>query len=529
MFNLFKKIIDNLRKFILEKFSTTKLSITSPKKTIHFINDPTTPYLEETVLFPNKPFLNITVNSIKDGGNPVGTIAWQAENAYISLANCLNNLQKYFPKTVKRWAATTNLVVYPRAGNDANAYYDRSTLKFFYFNSQISNKVIYTIESSDIVIHELGHAVLDSIRPDFWNAAAFEVGAFHESFGDMTAIISLLQYDLALNKLLEKTNGNLRQNNFASGLAEEFGLALKIGNSLRNAFNNVNYVNPNKLPQNGLTKEVHSFSVVWTGAFYDIFVSIFEKLGKTKNALITARDAVTLLLFETIKKVPVTVNFFNSMAKCMIDVDKNLNKSLYKNILLDVFGKRNILSKSDVAVLKNSIKILEEEKENILYKNTKEAFIVPNVKSFVLNNKKIKVQLVCDSYCSEDKNKFNALATFHNENESIKEAQSFVDYLFEKDLIGNKENHTWFIDSLNDDQLTRSKMQCDCLGFRNNCTIEGQPEYKKCWKPESNSGCCPYGCPTTPKVEVKTYKSCAIRYSNCSNNVTSSNCNKTLN
>ena len=74
-------------------------------------------------------------------------------------------MKKYFPVNVKNWAATKNLTVLPRAGNDANAYYDRRTLSFFYFNGN-SNKRIYTCDSADVVTHELGHAIDPKLYPN---------------------------------------------------------------------------------------------------------------------------------------------------------------------------------------------------------------------------------------------------------------------------------------------------------------------------------------------------------------------------
>ena len=531
MINLFK----NLYEKFINLFQDIKSFLSSGKNipnkvikklTVQYLNDPTTPDLKQSVYLPANNFMKLTVNKMTaTGGSIVGTVQWQAENAYINLVNCLNSLQKYFPLSVKRWAATNVLRVFPRAGYDANAYYDRSSLKFFYFNSDIDRKMIYTVDSSDIVTHELGHAILDSIRPDFWDAAAFEVGAFHESFGDLVALLNILQYDMVLNKFLQTTNGNLRQNTFVSELAEQFGTALGISFGLRNAFNQVLYENPATLPVDGdgLTMEVHSFSTVWTGAFYDVFVSIFEKLGNSKANLIKTRDIVTKLLFEAVTKVPTSVSFFNSLAKCMIDADKKFYAGAYSSTMIAVFKNRNILTPSDVTKLQNNISVQGVQKENHLFKNNKEIFIATSY-----SKEKIKVQLACDSFHCDDKNTLNALAVFDNQEESVKHAESFLDYLFKKDLIGNKQKHNWFIDKNNGNKLTRSKIQCDSLGFRNNCTIEGQPEHGKCWKPKNNSGCCPYGCPEIEPIEENVYKSCATRYSACNNTTVYSSCNNII-
>ena len=69
--------------------------------------------------------------------------------------------------------------------------------------------------------------------------------------------------------------------------------------------------------------------------------------------------------------------------------------------------------------------------------------------------------------------------------------------MIEKNLI----NDTWKVNA--DNVLERDHIRCD--GFINNCTVEGQPEYGKCWK-YATSGCgCggPYGCAPEPKKVEK--------------------------
>jgi len=45
----------------------------------------------------------------------------------------------------------------------------------------------------------MGHAIPDTIKPGLWDAAAQEIPAFHESFGDMSAILSALDSDSLRN------------------------------------------------------------------------------------------------------------------------------------------------------------------------------------------------------------------------------------------------------------------------------------------------------------------------------------------
>jgi hypothetical protein len=48
-------------------------------------------------------------------------------------------------------------------GEDFNAYYDRQGLKFFH--GVVGAQTFYSGDSPDVVCHESGHAVLDSVQP----------------------------------------------------------------------------------------------------------------------------------------------------------------------------------------------------------------------------------------------------------------------------------------------------------------------------------------------------------------------------
>ena len=86
---------------------------------------------------------------------------------------------------------------------------------------------MYFADSSDIVTHELGHAMLDAMRPDFWSVQALEVWSFHEAFSDIVAMFNLMSYDVALNKMIVETKGDLSVSNSVSRLAEEVGILIR--------------------------------------------------------------------------------------------------------------------------------------------------------------------------------------------------------------------------------------------------------------------------------------------------------------
>ena len=515
MFDLIKKIIDSIVSFFY-KDNNSKF-ILNNKPTIQYLQDPNTPNLKIRIVLSPPKFSNFTVKNLSSTGNAVNTLKWQSENVYANINSSLGFMKKYFPTNVQNWAATRNLIVVPRAGNDANAYYDRHAIKLFYFTSPVTNKVIYTCDSADIVTHELGHAILDAIRPDFWNLPAFEIGAFHESFGDMIAILTSLNYDLILNRVLNETVSDLRKENIVSNIAEQFAISLNIGNALRDAYNSYSYVDPMTLPSsgNGLIREVHSFSEVFNGTFYELLAEFFELFGKNKAGLIKARDLSAEFLFNATKNTPATGKFFIAIASTYLAYDLSKYAGAYKTILTKVFTNRNLITVSMAENLNDyKLKIMNCEDNNVLHKEEKVISLscldvgVNNICGF----ENINVQTPADSF--KPKNGIlNVLSVTNNEEESKNEVVNFVKYLVNKKEIGNTKE-SWFIDKKTKN-LTRRHACFGDFGFINNCTIEDQPEYGKCWKQANNSGCCPYGCPTPSPEPLPEKPACSISYNSC--------------
>ncbi|MFZ1095151.1 MAG: hypothetical protein WAN75_39030, partial [Xanthobacteraceae bacterium] len=67
-----------------------------------------------------------------------------------------------------KWEVGPVLKVLLDEGVDLNAYYDRRALNFFHGPSP--SGTVYSGESPDIVCHEMGHASLDSFKPQLWGA-----------------------------------------------------------------------------------------------------------------------------------------------------------------------------------------------------------------------------------------------------------------------------------------------------------------------------------------------------------------------
>ncbi|MHC4416321.1 MAG: hypothetical protein ACYS0G_13665 [Planctomycetota bacterium] len=163
------------------------------------------------------------------------------------------------------------LRVHPRAGVAANAFYSRfeRALKFFHFTRRALDETeqVFTCRSLDIVSHECGHAILDSLKPGWLNASGAQTGGLHESFGDLTAIATILsQLDL-VEFIVAETKADLHRRNILAEIGEEFGLGLGRGTALRNA--------DNDLTLSQVSNQVHSISRVFTGGVYDVLADLF--------------------------------------------------------------------------------------------------------------------------------------------------------------------------------------------------------------------------------------------------------------
>ena len=255
-----------------------------------------------------------------------------------------------------RWHSTNGarLPVELEEDVDLNAYYDRHGLHFFH--DTVKGVTVYSGESPDVVCHELGHAVLDGLRPQLWDALSAEVAAFHESFGDMSAMLSGLQLQSLREEVLAETASRLDRSSRLSRLAEQLGWAVRQGHPdavdrdcLRNASNSFFYTDPLKLPPTApaatLSSEPHSFSRVFTGAFLNILAGMFRLQKKRDQAALldTSRDAATILV-TAIKTTPVVPTYFSQIATHMISADAATFRGRYRDALKGGFVKHGVLS-----------------------------------------------------------------------------------------------------------------------------------------------------------------------------------------
>jgi hypothetical protein len=256
-------------------------------------------------------------------------------------------------------------------GVDFNAFYARdSGLNFFHgvVDNVDPPVTVFSGESPDVVCHELGHAILDAVRPELFDTPSSEVGAFHEAFGDISSTLSALQLPSIRQFVLEQTGANLNSNSRLSQQARQLGWAIRIQfdptavdtDSLRNTSNNFFYQNPAGLPPsapaNQLSSEVHSFSRVFSGAFLDVLAGMFHigpagGPGDDSGKLEAVSQDLGKLLIAGVRLASVVPGFFSQVAAAMIQADQTLNGGRYAAALSSSFVQRGILSAASAVSL----------------------------------------------------------------------------------------------------------------------------------------------------------------------------------
>ena len=270
---------------------------------------------------------------------PMGTPGFRYWNAADSLARAVACWRRVVPAGA-RWHIGRPLVVDLDAGDDLNAYYDRQELCFFH--ATVRGVTVYSGESPDVLCHELGHALLDAIRPQLWNTASIEVASFHEAFADISAMLSALDLLSVRDEVLASTGGRLSRASRVSRLAEQLGWAIRQlhpdavdPDCLRNAVNSFFYRQPESLPPMApasvLSSEPHSFSRVFTAAWLESLAGMAEARGTGEDALAAAACDAGKLLAGAVGTARIASNYFAQIASGLLDADERLTRGVYRS------------------------------------------------------------------------------------------------------------------------------------------------------------------------------------------------------
>lgn len=275
-------------------------------------------------------------------------------NAFGAAAKTVNKYNAVYQELTGKkveWAfGEDQLIVSPETGEWPNAFYARQMKGVHFFDVKDTS----TGNSGEVASHEVGHAVLDAIRPGYLQGAGPETGAFHEAFGDVLAMLMTLGNEQAVDQIVGQTEGGdlSTKRNMLSDMGEGFGQALGMEGGIRTSFNTFTYKDPATLPERGseteLGHEVHDFSRLWSGAFYDVIDGIADANraeGMTpKEALLAAGEEGWKLLIGQMESASAgSETTFKEMAAALVAGDAQFNGGKRGELITDIMVKRELL------------------------------------------------------------------------------------------------------------------------------------------------------------------------------------------
>jgi hypothetical protein len=290
-------------------------------------------------------------NPSPDGAFPPGTpgfLFWQCREAGLAAIEAW----EAFAGPLTAWQGNRKrLPLLQDVGVDVNAFYDRDSFSFFH--QKIGATTLFSGASTEVVSHEVGHGLLDSVRPELWDAPFLETGAFHEAFGDCIAMLTCLN-DRETRKKLLATTTTLRKRNFVESVMEELADGIRRldpthnAAAPRHAFNTFQFQIPETLPDDGgpgtLIDEVHSFGMVFTGCFYDLIAAIFaDQSSRTEAKLLASAKTAGALLVEGARTAPITPRYFQAVGRAMVLADQQRHAGANRDRIRTAFQKHDVM------------------------------------------------------------------------------------------------------------------------------------------------------------------------------------------
>lgn len=282
-----------------------------------------------------------------------------------------------------RWAFDGGqLLVVPRAGRMANAFYHRDSrsLQFFSFDASVTGKemTVHTCLSPNIVAHETTHAILDGIAPDLYDATSPQALALHEAIADLSAALFATRSKRLTLDVLRRAGGDLAKATAFNEIALQFGTALAGSERpLRDLNNRYSFSDWGERP---VSNDPHDLCNVLTGALYSLLLVEHDKAkrsiagAKTKvsggedvapvddleidtdalysasgKALATAGHKVKRIVFRGLDYLPPGEISFADYGRALIaaDTSSNPTDSEARDHIIQEFAKRGIVSVED--------------------------------------------------------------------------------------------------------------------------------------------------------------------------------------
>jgi len=198
---------------------------------------------------------------------------------YAVTISVIERFERYLGRRF-RWRDQCKLALVPHAFHGRNAYFDpsREAVLFGYYKADakdpganLPGQMIFTCLSSDIIAHEVTHAIVHRLRPHFATATNTDVFAWHEAFADLIALFQHFAHRDVVHDAVTSTSGNIQRGSALFDLALEFGQSTGRGAALRSA------IDPTVDSEAQRTStEPHERGACFVGAVFDAYLDRFQ-------------------------------------------------------------------------------------------------------------------------------------------------------------------------------------------------------------------------------------------------------------
>jgi hypothetical protein len=204
---------------------------------------------------------------------------------YAVASSVIERFERYLGRRF-RWRGQAKLALVPHAFDGRNAFFDpnRKAVLFGYYRADANDpganlpgQVIFTCLSSDIIAHEVTHAIVHRLRPYFAEATNPDVFAWHEAFADLIALFQHFAYREVVLEAIASTSGSLEKGRALFDLASEFGQSTGRGAALRSAIDpNVPTAQLRTPDRFNNATEPHERGAIFVGAVFDAYLDRYQ-------------------------------------------------------------------------------------------------------------------------------------------------------------------------------------------------------------------------------------------------------------
>ncbi|MEV0295307.1 hypothetical protein [Nocardia sp. NPDC050710] len=278
-----------------------------------------------------------------------------------------------------RWHGDQILRLVPHAFEGQNAYFDprRRAVLFGYYQADAENpganlpgQVIFTCLSSDIIAHEVTHAIVHRIRRRYNESTNRDVFAWHEAVADLIALFQHFAHRDVVLEAIATTSGELENSAGLLDLAREFGESTGRGAALRSAIKDRNRT-PDRFRA---AEEPHERGACFVAAVFDAYLDAYQHgiadllriatggtgvlppghlhpdlVSRIADEAVKTADRILGMVVRSFDYLPVVDVTFGDVVRAIVTADRGLypeDRQHLRSTLVEALRRRGIWPKS---------------------------------------------------------------------------------------------------------------------------------------------------------------------------------------